>query len=69
VIGAREILDGEPHVVVGVMPEAFSTPFLDAEVFTPFGITHAFALDPANYPSTYVVTVAELREGATVQQA
>lgn len=48
-IGAREILDGEPHVVVGVMPEAFSTPFLDAEVFTPFGITHAFALDPANY--------------------
>ena len=69
VIGSRVLLDGEPHVVVGVMPESFPPPFLDAEVFTPFGITQAFVADPANNLSTYVVTVGELREGATVQQA
>ena len=68
-IGSRVVLDGEPHVVIGVMPEDFPPPFLDAEVFTPFGITPAFVADPANNLSTYVVTVGELREGATVQQA
>ena len=69
VIGSRVVLDAEPHEIVGVMPESFPPPFLDAEVFTPFGITHAFVADPANNLSTYVVTVGELRAGATVEQA
>jgi putative ABC transport system permease protein len=69
VIGSRIVLDGQPHEVVGVMPEHFPPPFLDAEVFTPFGITNAFVADPANNLSTYVVTMGELRDGATVQQA
>jgi len=68
-IGTRVLLDGEPHVVVGVMPEGFPPPFLDAEVFTPFGLTPAFAADPFNNAATYVVTLGELRDGATVQQA
>src|SRR5688500_4273735 len=42
ILGSRVLLDGEPHTVVGVMPEDFPPPFLDAEVFTPFGITDAF---------------------------
>jgi putative ABC transport system permease protein len=69
VIGSRIVLDGLPHEVVGVMPPDFPPPFLDAEVFTPFGITNAFVADPANNLSTYVVTMGELREGATLQQA
>jgi putative ABC transport system permease protein len=69
ILGSRVLLDGEPHTVVGVMPEDFPPPFLDAEVFTPFGITDAFVADPGNNMSTYVVTVGELRQGATVQQA
>ena len=69
VVGSRVILDGEPHVVVGIMPEDFPPPFLDAEVFTPFGITNGFVSDPANNTSTYVVTFGELRAGATVAQA
>jgi putative ABC transport system permease protein len=69
VLGSRLLLDGEPHTVIGVMPDTFPPPFLDAEVFTPFGITDAFVADPANNVSTYVVTVGELRAGATVRQA
>jgi putative ABC transport system permease protein len=69
VIGSRVLLDGEPHVIVGVLPEGVPPPFLDAEIFTPFGITPAFVADPANNASTYVVTVGELRDGATVEQA
>ena len=69
VIGARLILDGEPHQVVGVMPAGFPPQLVDAEIFTPIGITPGTALDTTNGPSTYVVTVAELRDGATVRQA
>lgn len=69
VIGSRIVLDGQPHEVVGVMPSDFPPPFLDAEVFTPFGITNAFVAEPANNLSTYVVTMGELRDGATLQQA
>ena len=69
VLGRRLLVDAEPHVVVGVMRPGFPPPFLDAEVFTPFGITEAFALKPESGPSTYVVTFASLRDGATVRQA
>jgi predicted permease len=69
VVGSRVLLDGEPHLVIGVMPPAFPPPFLDAEVFTPFGITEGFAADQANNLATYVVTFGELRDGATVAQA
>jgi putative ABC transport system permease protein len=69
VLGSRILLDGEPHEIVGVMPEAFPPPFLDADVFTPFGITHGFVGEPANNVSTYAVTFGELRGDATVEQA
>jgi len=69
ILGARLVLDGEPHEVVGVLPEGFPPPVVDAEIFTPMGITPASALEATSGPSTYVVTVAELRAGATVEQA
>jgi putative ABC transport system permease protein len=69
VIGRRVLVDSEPHVIVGVMRQGFPPPFLDADIFTPFGITEAFAVKPASGPATYVVTVAVLRDDATVQQA
>jgi putative ABC transport system permease protein len=69
ILGRRVLVDGEPHVIVGVMPNDFPPPFLNADLFTPFGITEAFALRPEAGPSTYVATVATLRDAATVQQA
>ena len=69
VIGRRIVLDGEPHEIVGVMRPGFPPPFLDAEVFTPIGITETMALQPQNGPSTWVVTLAQLREGTTLAEA
>jgi putative ABC transport system permease protein len=69
VIGTRLIVHGEPREIVGVLPPDFPPALLDAEVFTPIGITPGTALEPISGPSTFVVTVAELRDGATVRQA
>ena len=69
VIGRRIVLDGEPHEIVGVMRRGFPPPFLDAEVFTPIGITESFAMQPQSGPSTWIVTFAQLRDGAAVAEA
>ena len=66
VIGRNVELDGDPHTIVGVMPRSFPPTFLQAEAWTPLGITKT--ANPAE-GRTYIVTIAELADGATFEQA
>ena len=65
VVGRKVQLDGEPYTVIGVMPSRFPPKFLDAEVWTPLGITTSAADDGR----TNIVTIAEIARGATFEQA
>ncbi|HYM23469.1 MAG TPA: ABC transporter permease, partial [Vicinamibacterales bacterium] len=66
VVGRVVQLDGEPYTIVGVMPQRFPPPFLDAEIWTPLGIT---TNPPADDGRTYIVTIAQLADGVTLEQA
>jgi len=66
VIGRNVELDGDPYTIVGVMPRSFPPTFLEAEAWTPLGITKT--ANPAE-GRTYIVTIAELADGATFEQA
>ncbi len=66
IIGRVITLDAEPYTVVGVMPRSFPPQFLDADLWTPLGITTTAALDDSR---TYIVPVAQLAPGATIAQA
>jgi predicted permease len=59
-------LDAEPYTIVGVMPPSFPPQFLEADLWTPLGITTSA---PADDSRTYIVPVAELAGGATLEQA
>ena len=65
IVGRVVPLDGEPYTVIGVMPASFPPTFLDAELWTPLGITRSAADDGR----TNIVTIAQLAEGATFDQA
>jgi hypothetical protein len=65
-IGRTVRLDGDPYTVIGVMPRSFPPQFLETEVWTPLGITDSA---PANEARTYLVTIAQLKDGATLAQA
>lgn len=66
VIGRVVQLDGEPYTVIGVMPPPFPPAFLQAELWTPLGLTRAL---PADDGRTNIVTVAQLADGVTFDQA
>src|SRR4051812_41392842 len=66
VIGRTVSLDGEPHIIVGVMPKQFAPPFLSGEMWTPLGITTNLPPDDGR---TNLVTVAQLADGVTFAQA
>jgi len=66
IIGRVIALDAEPYTVVGVMPRSFPPQFLEADLWTPLGITTSASTDESR---TYIVTIAELAGGATLNQA
>lgn len=66
VLGRTLTIDGAAHVITGVAAPGFPPPFLEADVFTAL-VPSAEPL--ARNPSRSVVTVAELVDGATVDQA
>ena len=66
VIGRVVQLDGEPYTVIGVMPKRFPPPFLSAEMWTPLGITTSLPPDDGR---TNIVTIAQLADGVTFEQA
>lgn len=69
VLGQRVSIDDEPHTIVGVTRPAFPPPFLDAELWTPIAIVRETALGQPGQTATFAITVAELREGYTIEQA
>ncbi len=66
VVGRSVQLDGDPYTVIGVMPRTFPPTFLDVELWTPLGITRS--ANPAE-GRTYIVTIAQLADGVTFEQA
>jgi putative ABC transport system permease protein len=66
VIGRSVRLDGEPYTVIGVMPGRFPPRFLDAELWTPLGIT---TNAPPDQAITNIVTIGQLADGVTFEQA
>lgn len=65
IVGRKVQLDGEPYVVIGVMPNRFPPTFLDAELWTPLGITTSAPDDGR----TNIVTIAQLAEGVKFEHA
>ena len=66
VLGTSVSLDGEPHVVVAVMPQSFSFPNRSAQLWTPLQLTEE---DFQEYGNNYLEAVGRLREGVTFEEA
>ena len=66
IIGRQIVLDGNPHVVIGVMPADFHFPQRDVALWRLMGTEELRDDDVTN---TYWQVLAKLRRGATVQQA
>ncbi len=66
IIGRSIDLDGEQHMVVGVMPADFEFPGRDADFFRPFRFQASHFEDPTNY---YLHGVGRLAEGVSAAQA
>ena len=66
VVGRTLRLDGEPHVVIGVMPAHFHFPTRDVEVWTPMRFDEAAYEDRGNL---FLRVVARLRPGAAREEA
>lgn len=69
VVGSRMTLDGEPHTVIGVLPESFSFPNLPAaEIWRPARLSR----DPdvaGGRGSLYLRVVGRLRDGVEFEEA
>ena len=67
VVGAPVILDGEPFAIVGVLPQGFSFPGRDVEVWTP--LTLPSTQNPGVLTAIAFPALARLRDGVTVEEA
>ena len=68
VVGTDLRLGGEPHRVIGVMPEDFAFPTPDVEIWRPFAFTPEQASDDAR-GNEYSMMLARLAPGARLEQA
>ncbi len=66
VLGRRVLLDGEPYVVVGVMPRELAFPRREALLWTPLRFSAEDFKDRTNYA---LGVVARLRRGVSLEQA
>ncbi len=65
-VGRQVLVDGAPHVVIGVMPGSFHFPNRDAELW----ISKTFVdADFADRTDTYVFGVARLKKDVSLEQA
>ncbi|HYR10338.1 MAG TPA: ADOP family duplicated permease [Longimicrobium sp.] len=67
VLGQTLRIDGQPHVIVGVMPEAFWFPFPESSFWTP--LVPAATAGPAGSAEHSLSMVARLREGSSATSA
>ncbi|HEX8557508.1 MAG TPA: ABC transporter permease [Pyrinomonadaceae bacterium] len=66
VVGRALTLNGEPHTIVGVMPQSFQFPDREAVLWTPIAFTQQEA---ANRGRHYLKVVARLKPGVTLERA
>jgi putative ABC transport system permease protein len=66
VLGRRVLLDGTPHVVIGVMPRGFHFPHRDVALWTPLALG-ADAFEDRD--DNYLKLVARLRPGVSLEAA
>jgi putative ABC transport system permease protein len=66
VIGRTVLIDGEPHVIIGVMANGFNPAYRESELWTPLGVSaHNMPLPNA----TYLVSVGRLAPGRSLADA
>jgi len=68
VVGSTVVLNGEPFVVVGVMPPGFEYPSADVEMWAPMSLIPDSGV-PRRRPIRWLNVVARLADGATIEQA
>ena len=66
VLGRTVVLNGDPHVVVGVMPARFGFPARDVEFWVPFRFTEEALTDRSD---TYLNVVGRVADGVSLDQA
>jgi len=66
IVGKALTLNGESHIVVGVMPARFQFPSTDSQVWVPIALTQE---DAANRNRHYLQVVARLKPGVSLAQA
>jgi putative ABC transport system permease protein len=66
IVGRTLRIDGEPHVVIGVMSPEFQPAYRESEIWTPLGVNaHSMPLPNA----TYLVSVGRLARGQSLAAA
>jgi predicted permease len=66
IVGKRMEIDGVPHTIVGVMPENFSFPKLNTQLWVPMALQR----DPnSKGGGRYLTVVARLKPGVSLMQA
>jgi predicted permease len=66
VVGRKVAIDGEPHVVIGVMAADFQPAYRESELWTPLGV-NASQMPMPN--ATYLVSVGRLAAGRSLTDA
>lgn len=65
-IGQKLLIDGEPHIIVGVLDRRATTPFAPADLYTPLGVSETVL---PNGFATYILGIGRLAPAATVESA
>ncbi len=68
-LGTAITLDGEPHTVIGVMPEGFFFPTHGVDLWKPLALRPPIAATVDAIQSEYLPAVARLKDGASLVQA
>src|SRR5262249_49140923 len=66
VLGRKVILDGDPSLIVGVMPPGFLFPNRETQLWKPFRFKEE---DFAERDNSYIQVLARLRPAASIEQA
>ncbi len=68
IVGSTRTINGEPFIIVGVMPPGFEYPSADVEMWAPISLIPDSGV-PRRRPIRWLNVVARLADGTTVDQA